>query len=85
MTPFLKELAEQMISEHPRLDELTFVFPNRRAALYFESYLARGLKKPQWAPALHSIEEFFKKHSDLHEPDKLDLLGKRVLPQLHAL
>lgn len=74
MTPFLKELAERMIREHPRLDELTFIFPNRRAALYFENYLARGLQRPQWAPALHSIEEFFKQHSDLKEPDKLTLV-----------
>jgi hypothetical protein len=74
MTPFLKELAEQMIREYPRLDELTFIFPNRRAALYFENYLARGLKGPQWAPALFSIEEFFKQHSDLREPDKLTLI-----------
>lgn len=74
MTPFLKELAEKMIREHPRLNELTFVFPNKRAALYFENYLARGLKKPQWAPAMYSIEEFFKRNSDLKEPDKLTLV-----------
>lgn len=74
MTPFLKELAERMIREYPRLDELTFVFPNRRAALYFENYLARGLQRPQWAPHLYSIEEFFKLNSDLKEPDKLTLV-----------
>jgi hypothetical protein len=74
MTPFLKELAERMIKEYPRLDELTFIFPNRRAALYFENYLARGLQRPQWAPSLYSIEEFFKHHSDLKEPDKLTLV-----------
>ena len=74
MTPFLKELAEKMIREHPRLDELTFIFPNKRAALYFENYLAQGLKKPQWAPAMYSIEDFFKRHSDLKEPDKLTLV-----------
>lgn len=74
MTPFLKELAEQMIREYPRLDELTFVFPNRRAALYFENYLARALQRPQWAPTLYSIEEFFKQHSGLREPDKLTLI-----------
>ncbi len=74
MIPFLKELAERMIKEHPKLDELTFVFPNRRAALYFENYLARALQRPQWAPSLYSIEEFFKIHSDLKEPDKLTLV-----------
>src|SRR5690349_23526020 len=74
MKPFLKELAERMIADHSRLDQLTFVFPNRRAALYFQNYLSSGLTQPQWAPQLFSIEEFFKRNSDLLEPDRLTLI-----------
>lgn len=74
MTPFLKELAEQTVRDHDRLDDLTFVFPNRRAALYFENYLGRALDKPKWAPRLQSIEQFFKLHSNLREPDHLTLV-----------
>jgi hypothetical protein len=74
MKPFLKELAEKMIGSHTRLDKLTFVFPNRRAALYFQNYLSAGLTIPQWAPQLFSIEEYFKRNSDLLEPDRLTLI-----------
>lgn len=82
MTPFLKELAEQTIKDQQRLDDLTFVFPNRRAALYFENYLGRALDKPKWAPSLLSIEQFFKVHSELKEPDHLTLVYR--LHQVYA-
>jgi hypothetical protein len=74
MKPFLKDLAEKMIAIHPRMDHLTFVFPNRRAALYFQNYLSLALTQPQWAPQMVSIEEYFKKQSDLLEPDRLTLI-----------
>src|SRR5688572_393240 len=74
MKPFLKELAEKMIALHPRMDHLTFVFPNRRAALYFQNYLSLALAQPQWAPQMVSIEEYFKKQSALLEPDRLTLI-----------
>lgn len=74
MKPFLQELAEKIVAQNGTLDHLTFVFPNRRAALYFQNYLAGGLTKPLWAPKLLSIEEFFKQQSDLLEPDRLTLI-----------
>src|SRR5687767_1078745 len=74
MKPFLAELAEQIIERNSSLDHLTFVFPNRRAALYFQNYLASRLSQPLWAPQLFSIEEFFKRRSDLLEPDRLTLI-----------
>ncbi|MBS1545287.1 MAG: PD-(D/E)XK nuclease family protein [Bacteroidetes bacterium] len=76
MKPFLKELAEKMVKERTTLDELTFIFPNRRAALYFEHHLAQSLEKPKWAPRLFSIEEYFRKESKLLEPDRLTLIYK---------
>jgi hypothetical protein len=76
MKPFLQELAEKMITAHPKMDHLTFVFPNRRAALYFQNYLSSALTQPQWAPMMLSIEEYFKKKSDLLEPDRLTLIFK---------
>ena len=76
MEPFLKALARKMVDEYDQLDELTFVFPNRRAALYFQHHLAESLTKPKWAPKLHSIEEYFKSQSTLQEPDRLTLIYK---------
>lgn len=76
MKSFLEELAENMAKSEKELDRLTFVFPNRRAALYFQNFLASSLQRPQWAPGMISVEDFFKKHSDLLEPDRLTLIHR---------
>jgi len=76
MKPFLQTLAERLYQEHPQLDEMTLVFPNRRAALYFRKYLAKGLDKPAFAPKLLTIEEFISSFSNLKVPDKLELVHR---------
>lgn len=73
MRPFLKEIAEKIVT-HPNLNGLTIVFPNRRAALFFQKYLAECLDKPAWSPRLLSIEALFSSFSDLREPDRLSLI-----------
>ncbi len=74
MKPFLKELAEKVVKAYPRLEEVTLVFPNRRAALFFRKYLADSIVKPAWSPKLLSLEEFFSGLSELREPDRLSLV-----------
>ncbi len=80
MKSFLKELAEQIYKEHPQLDGLTLVFPNRRAALYFQKQLSSLLTKPAFAPRLITIEDFISDFSELKVPDKLELVHR-----LHAI
>ncbi|NOT74202.1 MAG: PD-(D/E)XK nuclease family protein [Cyclobacteriaceae bacterium] len=74
MKPFLKELAEKIIAQHKKLEDVTVIFPNRRAALFFRKYLADSIVKPAWSPKLLSIEEFFSGLSELREPDRLSLI-----------
>ena len=76
MKPFLHTLAEKLYKEHPQLDEMTLVFPNRRAALYFRKYLTLLLNKPAFAPKLITIEEFIGGFSTLRVPDKLELVHR---------
>jgi hypothetical protein len=76
MKSFLQEIAEWAAQQPELLAKKTFVFPNRRASLYFQHHLAQALKRPQWAPRLVSIEEFFKAASNLQEPDRLTLIFK---------
>ncbi len=76
MKPFLHTLAEKLCKEHPQLDTITLVFPNRRAALYFRKYLAQLLDKPTFAPKLITIEEFIASFSSLKVPDKLELVHR---------
>ncbi len=74
MEPFLKDLARRIYSSHPHLDRLTFIFPNRRAALYFKKYLGELISKPAFAPTLITIEEFIASLTPLSVPDKLELV-----------
>lgn len=76
MKHFLQDLAEKLLKEHPQLDEMTLVFPNRRAALYFRKYLSLLLDKPAFAPKLITIEEFIAGFSSLKVPDKLELVHR---------
>jgi len=79
MKSFLKELAEKIYKEYPQLDGLTLVFPNRRAALYFQKHLSSLLIKPAFSPQLITIEDFISGFSELKVPDKLELVHR-----LHA-
>jgi PD-(D/E)XK nuclease superfamily len=74
LQPFLLQVAEEIIAKHSSLEDVTIIFPNRRAALYFRHYLAQRISKPSWSPNLLSIEEFFTKLSGYNQLDKLDLI-----------
>ncbi len=72
---FLEELADDFISRYPTGgDEVTYVFPNRRAGLFFRKYLAERVASPIWSPRVMSIEEFIVAHSSLKKSEKLELV-----------
>lgn len=75
MKTFLEELAVKVYREHPKLDEVTVIFPNRRAALYFRKHLANLLRRPAFAPKIVTIEDFIAGFSDLQVPEKLVLVS----------
>ena len=76
MKSFLLNLAEETLRKHPSLDGMTFVFPNRRAVLYFRKHLSSLLSRPTFAPRITTIEEFVSKLSPLHIPDRLELIHR---------
>jgi hypothetical protein len=77
MTPFLLELARTSYAQHKRnLDEIVYVFPNRRASLYFRKHLTSLLDRPSFSPALITIEEFISAFTSLKVPDKLLLIHR---------
>lgn len=65
---FAREVGADKISEY------TFVFPNRRAGLFFRKYLAACMPKPVLAPRIMTINECFYGLSPLRVADPLDLL-----------
>jgi CRISPR/Cas system-associated exonuclease Cas4 (RecB family) len=76
MKSFLEELAEKIESDYSDWENLTVVFPNRRAALYFKEALRQDLSAPRWVPTILTIEDFIGSFSDLQEADKFTLIVK---------
>lgn len=73
--PFLKQIAQQVQLQYAdRMDEVTLVFPNRRAGLFFRKYLSEDIDKPIWSPSILSIEDFVRQFCGLELADKFTLI-----------
>ena len=75
MTPFLYRIAQTFYSHYgENLYQHTFVFPNRRAGLFFQKYLAEISGKPLFSPQVITINELIEQLSTYQEVDKIELL-----------
>lgn len=75
MEYFLEHIAKSLYSEFGnRIGEQCIVFPNRRAGLFFQKYLAAELKGPVWSPGILTINELFRTFSDLRPVENEILL-----------
>ncbi len=72
---FLKEIAHSLYQIHgQRIADLTIVFPNRRAGLFFTEYLNRTITGPLFSPEIITIQELFAHISPLYSEDPLQLI-----------
>ena len=75
MTPFLAYVARDIVSRFGTdLTQIVVVFPNKRAALFLNDYLARATQHPIWSPHYITISELFQRHSTLELADEIALL-----------
>ena len=75
MTPFLSQVAQLFYSKYgSKLHEHTFVFPNRRAAMFFRKYLAEITSKPLFSPEVLTIQELFATLSTYRQADRIEML-----------
>jgi len=75
MTPFLRQVAEVYYNRlGNRIADCCFVFPNRRAGLFFQHYLSEITTHPILSPEITSISDFFTKFSPLNLTDRISLL-----------
>ena len=66
MPTFLATLAQQLYRQHGNaLQNLTVVFPNKRAGVFFQQYLAQAISKPIFSPKIISIETLVQQLSKL--------------------
>ena len=75
MASFLYRVAQTYYSHHgSEISRFSFVFPNRRAGLFFRRYLASIADKPLFSPEIITINECFASASSLQTADRLSNL-----------
>ena len=75
MTPFLHQIA-QLFYQHygAKISRLVFVFPNRRAGLFFQKYLSELSEKPLFSPVILTVNDLFQRLSGKQTADRISLL-----------
>ena len=76
MTPFLDQVARHYDAAGG-VEDLCFIFPNRRALLFFQKYLgacAARSGRPLCAPAVYTMDDFFYTLAGAHKTDQVHLL-----------
>ncbi|MFA6812700.1 MAG: PD-(D/E)XK nuclease family protein [Bacteroidaceae bacterium] len=75
MKTFLQIVAEDLHKKFGNdLSRTAIVFPNKRAGLFFNEYLAKESDQPIWAPAFLSISDLFQSLSTLKKGDPIFLI-----------
>ena len=75
METFLQLVAQDLHHKIGNdLSRIAIVFPNKRASLFFNEYLANQSDKPIWSPAYVSINELFQQLSTLKLGDPIRLV-----------
>lgn len=75
METFLNIVAKDLYDKFGAdLSHVAVIFPNKRASLFFNEYLAKEAGKPIWSPAYLSISELFRKLSGLKAGDPIKLV-----------
>ena len=75
METFLKQVAADLYRKlHGDFTKVAVVFPNKRASLFFNEYLAQESDRPVWSPAYVSISELFRQSSQWVTGDSIKLV-----------
>lgn len=75
METFLKQVAHDLYNKtEGNFTKVAIVFPNKRASLFFNEYLAQESNRPIWSPTYVSISELFRQSSDLSIADPIKLV-----------
>ena len=71
-TSFLETVAADILQKHgTNLSRVAIVFPNKRASLFMNDYLAQLAGQPIWSPAYFTISDLFTHHSNLIVTDPI--------------
>lgn len=74
---FLSQIASAFYSiEGEKIKDYCFVFPNRRAGLFFQKYLGEVATKPLFSPSIITISDLFTRLAGIYTVDRLEALYK---------
>ncbi len=77
MERFLSQCAKYINEKHcNELHEICLVFPNRRAGIFFNSYLQKEISKPVIGPHNVTVNELISGFSNLKQGEKLQLISE---------
>jgi len=77
--PFIHKLASHILSHYDLTNqELTVVFPNKRAAFYLRNALKENSQQTLWLPQIISIEDAVTQWSGITRADNIDLLFELI-------
>ncbi|MDR2474508.1 MAG: PD-(D/E)XK nuclease family protein [Bacteroidales bacterium] len=75
MEPFLYQVASLFYKKLGReISSVHFVFPNRRAGLFFQKYLSEIASKPLFSPGILTVTDLFVQLSHMQLADNVGLL-----------
>ena len=75
MKSFLEYVASDLLKKYgTNLSRTAVVFPNKRASLFLNEYLARLAGKPLWSPAYITISDLFRCFSQREVADPIKLV-----------
>ena len=75
MTPFLQQIAKCFYDAYGAdVQQMAFIFPNRRAGLFFRKYLSQTVGRPMFSPTILTLNGLFEQLSTLQPADHLQML-----------
>lgn len=75
MIPFLKNVAQAYYKAYGNeISSFTFVFPNRRAGIFFQKYLAEIANRPIFSPEILTVADLFSRLSEYKTADRIEML-----------
>ncbi len=75
MISFLYNVAQAYYKNFgAQISRYTFVFPNRRAGIFFQHYLAQIANKPVFSPEILTVTDLFDKLSPYKKADRIEML-----------
>ncbi len=76
METFLGLLAKDLLERELNFEELTVIFPNKRAGLFLAEELRRKAERALWMPEILTLDEFIDQYTGLRRIDETEAVIK---------